>query len=68
METETTTVTEVPSDDFTLGDWTFIGGMALILCLVVGFILKSIKKTFKNVHLKVGDKIEVGVETKEGEK
>lgn len=62
---ETEQIEEVASDDFTLGDWTFIGGTALVLCVVVAFVLKSVKKTFKNFHVKVGDKIEIGVETKE---
>lgn len=63
MESEQ--VTEIPSNDLTAGDWAFIGGTALVFCLVAGFLFKSMRKTFKNVHVKIGDKFEVGVETKE---
>ena len=56
---------ETEYEDFTAGDYVFVGMGILVVCALVAFILKQIKKTFKNVHLKIGDKIEVGVETKE---
>lgn len=58
---------ETEYEDFTAGDYVFIGVGILAVCVVVAFILKQIKKTFKNVHLKIGDKIEVGVEAKDGD-
>lgn len=56
---------EVETEDFTPGDYVFIGSGIIVGCLIIAFIFKQIRKTFKNVHLKIGDKIEVGVETKE---
>ena len=57
---------EIPDDeDFTAGDFAFVGGTVLLGCAVVAFVALIIKKTFKNVHLKIGNKIEIGVETKE---
>ena len=44
----------------------FLGiGIVLAGCLVAALIFTLIRRTFKNVHLKIGDKIEIGVETKE---
>jgi len=56
---------EVETEDLTSGDVAFIAVGIVGICLVVAFIAHIIKKTFKNVHLKLGDKIEIGVETKE---
>jgi hypothetical protein len=60
---------EVPAEsfeeDFTVGDYVFIGVGCLAICCIFAYVLKQLKKTFKNVHLKVGDKIEIGIETKE---
>ncbi len=55
---------EVEDDDLNLSDYIFIGGGIIIFCGVLAFIFKQIRKTFKNVHVKLGDKVEVGVETK----
>lgn len=52
-------------EDFTFGDIVFITTTLFVVCFIVGFIFRQIKSTFKNVHLKVGNKFEVGVETKE---
>ena len=52
-------------DDFGIGDIVFIGSLAIGGCLVIAFIAYIIRKTFKNVHLKLGNKIEIGMETKE---
>ena len=55
---------EVEDDDLNLSDYMFIGGGIIIFCGVLAFIFKQIRKTFKNIHVKLGDKVEVGVETK----
>ena len=52
-------------EDFTVSDYVFIGFLTLIGLLIITIVLKQVRKTFKNIHLKVGDKIEVGVDTKE---
>lgn len=58
VETET-------DEDLTAGD-VFLGiGIVLAGCLVAVLIFTVIRRIFKNVHLKIGDKIEIGVETKE---
>ena len=65
---ETEEYVEVPTEyeeDFTVSDYVFIGFLTLIGLLIITIVLKQIRKTFKNIHLKVGDKIEVGVDTKE---
>ena len=51
-------------DDFTLGDYVFLGFFAILICGVFAFIVKTISKHIKNVNLKVG-KVEVGVESKD---
>lgn len=52
-------------EDLTAGDIVLLGGLIVGGCLVLAFIAYLIRKTFKNVHLKIGNKIEVGMETKE---
>ena len=54
-------------DDLTFGDTMFLISLLVIACVVVCFVFKQIKKTFKNVNLKIG-KVEVGITTKEDEK
>ena len=51
-------------EEVTGGDIAFILGV-LCGCIVIAFIMHLIKKTFKNVHLKIGNKIELGLETKD---
>ena len=51
-------------DDFTLGDYVFLGFFAILICGVFAFVVKTISKHIKNVNLKVG-KVEVGVESKD---
>ena len=51
-------------DDLTFGDTMFIIGFLIAACIVICFVFKQIKKTFKNVNVKIG-KVEVGIETKE---
>lgn len=53
------------NEEITSGDIAFILGGVLCGCIVIAFLMHLIKKTFKNVHLKIGNKIEIGVETKE---
>lgn len=55
-------------EDFTVSDGLFLAGLVIAGCAVIAFVLRSIRKTFKNVHLKIGDKVEIGIETKENEK
>ncbi len=60
---------EVPTDeyeeDITIGDVILVMGIVVLACLVFALVMGIIKKTFKNVHLKVGNKFELGVETKD---
>lgn len=58
--------TFVDDEDLTFGDVAFLLSLLFIGCVVVCFIFKQIKSTFKHVNLKVG-KIELGVETKNTE-
>jgi len=52
--------------DFTFEDGVFCIGAVMLLCIVFAFIMKQIRKSVKNMHLKIGNKIEIGLETKEG--
>ena len=72
---ELETYVEVPTedydtyeDDFVAGDYFFFGFVVLLGCAVFAFVMKTISKHFHNVHLKVGNKIEIGVESKDAEK
>lgn len=56
---------EYYEEEITAGDVALIVGIVLAGCLIVALIFTLIRRTFKNVHLKIGDKIEIGVETKE---
>lgn len=69
------TYEEVPTEedyyedeDITGGDIACIVGIGICVCIFLAFVFGLIKKTFKNVHLKVGNKFEIGVETKEDNK
>ena len=57
--------TEYDDEELTTSDILLIGTGIIAACIIVAFLFSQIRKTFKNVHLKVGDKIEIGVETKE---
>ena len=57
--------TEYDYDDFTATDVIFLVGGIIGACVVIAFVAYIIRKTFKNVHLKLGNKIEIGMETKE---
>lgn len=59
---------EVPTEyeeEITIGDISLIVGCVVLACLVFVLVMTVIKRTFKNVHLKIGNKIELGVETKD---
>lgn len=51
--------------DLTVNDYVFIGVGAIGICLIIAFVFRLIRKTFKNVKFKVGDKINVDIETKD---
>ncbi len=59
---------EVTTEDFTIGDYIFIGCGVLVVCAVFAFLMKQLRKNVKNVHLKIGNKVEIGLETKEESK
>ena len=73
---ETDTFAEVPTEDdyddyedgSVVGDVVFITFLALLGCAVFAFVIKTISKHLKNVNLKIGNKIEIGVESKDTEK
>lgn len=52
-------------DDFTVSDGLFFGSVLIGGCVIIAFLSAVIKRTFSNIHLKLGDKVEIGVETKE---
>ena len=59
---------EVPTEyeeEIAVGDIALIVGSVVLACLVFVLVMTVIKRTFKNVHLKIGNKIELGVETKD---
>ena len=58
---------EVPEEyeDITSGDVALIVGGVILGCLVLALIMTLIRKTFRNFHLKIGDKVEIGMETRE---
>jgi len=56
---------EYEDEDITSDDMAFIVGGIILVCLIFTFVMVMIKKTFKNVHLKIGNKFELGVETKD---
>lgn len=57
--------TESYDEDLTGSDVVFLGSVCLGGCVVLTFLMCLIKRTFKNVHVKVGNKLEIGVETKD---
>lgn len=67
------TYIEVPTEDdyddyeeeVGFGDIALITFIAILGCAVFAFVVKTISKHLKNVNLKIGNKIEIGVETKE---
>ena len=62
---EVPTEYDYEEEEITVGDIALIVGCVVLICLVFVLIMTVIKRTFKNVHLKIGNKIELGVETKD---
>lgn len=59
---------EVPAEydeEITGGDIMFIVGAVLLICIVLAVVMTFIRKTFRNFHVKIGDKIDIAAETKE---
>ena len=52
-------------DDSILGDVALITFLAILGCAVFAFIVKTVSKHLKNVNFKVGNKIEIGIESRE---
>lgn len=52
-------------DESILGDVALITFLAILGCAVFAFIVKTVSKHLKNVNLKVGNKIEIGIESRE---
>ena len=57
--------TEYEDTELTGSDFLFITGFVLLACIVLALGMTLIRKTFMNIHLKIGNKIELGVETKD---
>ena len=62
---EVPTEYDYEEEEITAGDIALIVSGVVLICLVFVLVMTVIKKTFKNVHLKIGNKIELGVETKD---
>ena len=50
--------------EFTTDDYVFLGFVVVAASILIVLIFRAIRKTFKNVHLKIGNKVEIGIETK----
>ena len=57
--------TEQYEEDLEFEDMGFIGISIFLACMVIAFIFRQIRSNFKNLHLKIGNKVEIGVETKD---
>lgn len=55
-------------EDVTGSDVLFITSAVIVICVVFAFVMKTVKNTFRNMHVKIGDKVEVQIETKGDEK
>lgn len=71
MDNENVETYEVQADeeyyddsDPTLADYGAILFLAVLGCAVIAFILHHFRKTFGKLNVKVGEKINVGVETR----
>ena len=51
--------------DLTGNDIAFCIGLIVVACAVFAFIMHQLRKSIKNMHLKIGNKIELGLETKD---
>ena len=45
----------------------FIGFTVALGCAVFAFFVKTISKHLKNISLKIGNKVEIGIESKDNE-
>ena len=52
-------------DEVSFEDIALITFLVILGCSVFAFVIKTISKHLKNVNLKIGDKIQIGVETKD---
>ena len=50
-------------EDIGLEDIAFLTFFVILACAVFAFVMRTISKHLKNVKLKVGNKLEIGVET-----
>lgn len=41
--------------------------MAIVVCAIFAFAIRTISKHLKNINLKVGNKFEIGIESKDKE-
>ena len=72
---ELETYVEVPTesdyddyeDDLVAGDYFFIGFIVALSCAVFAFFVRTISKHLKNINLKIGNKVEIGIESKDNE-
>lgn len=63
------TYEEVSDDDpFNSSDAMVIGGVVIAGLVIIAFVFRQIRKTFRKVHFKLGDKIGLEMETKEDKK
>lgn len=65
--TEDSQEDDYDDSDFSLNDAAFIGFIAIIVCAIFAFAIRTISKHLKNVNLKVGNKFELGIESKDKE-
>lgn len=49
--------------EFTSGDILFIATTVVAGLIIIAIVFRIIRKTFKKIHLKIGNKIELGIET-----
>lgn len=67
LETYAEVPTEDDCDDYEDSildrDFVYYGFFAILGCAVFAFVVRTISKHLKNMHLKVGSKIEIGVES-----
>lgn len=62
------TAEQTDDESFNSNDAMVIGGVVIAGLVIIAFVFKQIRKTFKKVHFKLGDKIGLEMETKEDKK
>lgn len=55
--------TQSTDDSLTLSDFGILTGLVIVFCAGVAFLLRTIDRHIKNIKLKVGNKLELGLET-----